>query len=174
MTKFVSPTTRWCWPTTDFKGQVDMDFHIQTVGADNFDRVIPLIARYQEFYDRVPDEAANRRFFSRFLGGNHPLGVQFVALDSEARAVGFATLYFQPSSLSAGTSCVLNDLFTLQEARHHGVGRALLQHCREQARLRGFAALEWQTAPSNAAAQRLYDRLGASRSSWLHYSLPTA
>ncbi|MFN8610911.1 MAG: hypothetical protein U0931_25440 [Vulcanimicrobiota bacterium] len=82
-----------------------MSLRIETVQADNFEQVLPLIASYQEFYQRIPDEVANRRHFSQFLSGQHPLGIQFLAFDAEGRALGFATLYFLPSSLSAGTSC---------------------------------------------------------------------
>jgi ribosomal protein S18 acetylase RimI-like enzyme len=150
-----------------------MNQRIETVSARNFELVLPLIANYQEFYQRIPDEAANRRHFSQFLSGQHPLGIQFLALDSEGRALGFATLYFLPSSLAASTSCVLNDLFTVPEARKQGVGEALVRHCLEHAALRGYASLDWQTAPSNTVAQSLYDRLGARRVSWYHYSLAT-
>ena len=149
-----------------------MSHRIETVHLENFDQVLPLIALYQEFYQRTPDEAANRLYFSQFLGGNHPLGAQFLALSGEGRAQGFATLYFLPSSLSAGSSCVLNDLFTVPEARKQGVAQALIAHCLEQARLRGYASLDWQTAPSNSAARSLYDRLGAEWVAWHHYSLP--
>ena len=31
--------------------------------------------------------------------------------------------------------------------------------------------LAWQTARDNARAQRVYDRVGATRSEWLDYSL---
>lgn len=151
-----------------------MSHRIETVDIKNFDQVLRLIAGYQEFYQRTPDEGANRRHFSRFLGGHHPQGVLFVAVSAEDRALGFATLYFLPSSMSAATSCVLNDLFTVSEARKQGVARALVGHCLEQARVRGYTALEWQTAVSNTEAQSLYDRLGAERTSWYQYSLPTA
>ena len=146
---------------------------IETVSESNFERVLPLIGHYQEFYQRVCDEGANRRHFGQLLGGQSPMGVQFVAIDASGQALGFATLYFLPSSLGACLSCVLNDLFTLPSARGQGVGRALIAHCRQQARLRGYAALEWQTAPDNEPSQRLYDKLGASRESWLHYRWPT-
>lgn len=151
-----------------------MSLCIETVDAENFEQVLPLIAGYQEFYQRIPDEAANRKHFSQFLGGQHPLGIQFLAISADGRPLGFATLYFLPSSLSARTSCVLNDLFTSAEARKQGVGEALVRHCLEHAGLRGYASLDWQTAPSNTVAQSLYDRLGAKRVSWYHYSLATS
>lgn len=132
-----------------------MSHRIETVTVENFDRVIPLISRYQEFYQRTPDEAANRRYFSQFLGGNHPVGAQFVAISADRTS-----------------SCVLNDLFTVPEARKQGVAKALIAHCLKQARLRGYASLDWQTAPSNSVGRSLYDGLGAECVGWHHYSLP--
>ncbi len=44
--------------------------------------------------------------------------------------------------------------------------------CRDAARDHGAARLVWQTAPDNHRAQRLYDRTGAARSTWLTYELP--
>ena len=44
--------------------------------------------------------------------------------------------------------------------------------CAEAGRARGCAQLEWQTAPDNHTAQRLYDSTGATKSPWLTYELP--
>lgn len=145
---------------------------IKTVGKRELEKILPLVAEYQRFYRLKPDEARNRVFFGRFARGVDRKGKQFVALDEQRRAVGFATLYFLPSSLSARTYCVLNDLYTVPAARGTGVGRALIAHCSRYAGERGHGSLEWQTERSNRAAQGLYDQLGALRSEWLTYSLP--
>jgi len=146
--------------------------HIETVTAATFELVLPLIAAYQRFYEATPDEARNRAHFSQFLG-DHTNGIQFIALDSGA-ALGFATLYFPFSSVSARVTCLMNDLFTVPEARGRGVGRALIGHCLRYAGERGFSGIWWQTAQSNTTAQRLYESVGASRSAWYTYTLPVA
>ncbi len=66
----------------------------------------------------------------------------------------------------------MNDLFVIPEVRGEGVGRALIEASLEIARERGAALLEWQTAPDNHTAQRLYDSTGAGRSTWISYELP--
>lgn len=144
---------------------------IETVTDANFERVIPLIGNYQRFYRQNPDEARNRRFFGQFVGGHHPQASMFVAFDEKGDAVGFATLYFLPSSLSARTICVLNDLFSVPEQRGKGIGRALMEHCREYARRRGYPGLEWLTERTNDAAQNFYDKFGAMKSEWVSYAL---
>ena len=148
------------------------DVRIRRVDGELLERILPLIAAYQVFYHQVPDDARNRAFFARYTG-DHPQGVQFAALDGDDTPLGFATLYFLPSSLSGADYCYLSDLFTVPEARGRGVARALLAHASAHARGRGFSHVEWLTARSNATAQRLYDKLPTSRSEWYYYALPT-
>ena len=50
-------------------------------------------------------------------------------------------------------------------------GRALIDRCLQLCRARGAQKLVWETAPDNATAQRLYDGIGAEKSSWLTYEL---
>lgn len=144
---------------------------ISTVTRDSLAEVLPLIAQYQIFYGAKPDLARNAEFFGELIEDTNR-GIQFV-YRRDGAAVGFATLYFVPSSISAQTYCVLNDLFTIPTQRGTGVGGSLIAHCRSYARERGFDGMEWQTAVSNRTAQRLYDRLAAKRTEWYTYSLGT-
>ena len=144
---------------------------IETVTAATFEQVLPLIADYQRFYEATPDQARNRSHFAQFLA-DHSQGIQFVALDDAGRAVGFATLYFPFGSVSARMNCLMNDLYTIPEARGLGIGRALILHCLAYAREHGFGSIYWQTAQSNTQAQRLYDSLPTTRSAWFTYTLP--
>jgi GNAT superfamily N-acetyltransferase len=144
---------------------------IETVTAATFELVLPLIAAYQRFYEAVPDEARNRAHFSQ-LFDDHTNGIQFVALDDNGKALGFATLYFPLGSVSARVNCLMNDLFTIPQARGKGIGRALILHCLQYAKDYGFTSIYWQTAQSNATAQRLYDSLNTTRSAWYTYTLP--
>ena len=144
---------------------------IETVTADTFEQVLPLISDYQHFYKATPDEGRNRAHFSRFIT-DHINGIQFVALDDEGQALGFATLYFPMHSVTPGVACLMNDLFTVAEVRGKGIGRALITHCLHYAQEHGYSALEWQTAPSNERAQRLYDSMSGTRGTWYTYTLP--
>ena len=144
---------------------------IETVTTAHFEQVLPLIADYQRFYCASPDENRNRAHFSQFLD-DHSRGVLFAALDADV-VVGFATLYFPFSSVRARSVCLMNDLFITEAARGKGIGRALIAHCHNYAQTHDFPALMWNTEHDNHAAQRLYDSLGATRSAWLEYVLPT-
>ena len=150
-----------------------MPIAVAPAAEADLDEVLPLFAAYQRFYagaDR--GDEANRAFLARFL---HPSddGLLLIARDDTGRAVGFATLYWTFSSISAREQVHLNDLFTAEEARGQGVARALIDACAAAARERGCPTLTWMTATDNVTAQRLYDRTGAERSAWYEYELAT-
>jgi GNAT superfamily N-acetyltransferase len=67
-----------------------------------------------------------------------------------------------------GPICYLQDLFTSEEARGRGVGRALIEAVYERAKAVGSPRVYWQTHETNAAAQRLYNKL-AERSGFIVY-----
>ena len=143
---------------------------IETMTAQTFERVLPLIAAYQRFYKAEPDAARNRAHFGRLLD-DHTAGIQFVALDEAGQALGFATIYFSLGSVTPGVACLMNDLFVVPEARGQGIGRALILHCLSYAKAHGFPKMHWQTALDNHTAQRLYDSLPTTRSGWYTYRL---
>ena len=143
---------------------------IESVTPQTFERVLPLIAGYQRFYKAEPDEARNRAHFGRLLN-DHDAGIQFVALNVDGQALGFATLYFPLRSATPGVACLMNDLFVIPEARGQGIGRALILHCLRYAEAHGFHSMYWQTALDNQTAQRLYDSLPTMRSGWYTYTL---
>jgi GNAT superfamily N-acetyltransferase len=96
--------------------------------------------------------------------------VQLVARRG-GEAVGFATIYWSWATTIASRIGVMNDLFVTPAARGSGAAEQLIQACADECRRHGAAELAWQTAPDNERAQRVYDRVGATRSQWLDYSL---
>lgn len=150
-----------------------MIFRITTARPTDSEGLLPLISQYQLFYGAQPDAARNHAFFAPYWSDDNPLGAQFIARgeESDSAALGFATVYFLPSSTGARTFALLNDLFCLPSLRGQGLGRALVLHARAYAGARGYQGLEWQTQVENLTAQRLYDSLGAQRTAWYTYSL---
>ncbi len=145
---------------------------IESVSSNNLDQVLPLLRQYQEFY-KVADisDSRNASFFSQF-GESNPAGCQFIYRDS-GQVVGFATVYFSFTTSITAKVAVLNDLYTLADYRGRGIGRKLVQHCQRYAEKNGAARLQWVTAPDNEQAQKLYDGVCTSKSSWLFYTLNT-
>jgi len=149
---------------------VPAELDVAPVATAEFERLLPLIAAYQRFYevDEI-DEERNRSFFRRFLAPSED-GMLIGAREGD-RFVGYACLYWHFTSLQATETVLMNDLYVDAAVRGRGVGRALIEACAEVARERGSAYLEWATAPDNLTAQRLYDSTGAERSEWVEYEL---
>jgi GNAT superfamily N-acetyltransferase len=153
-----------------YRDRVAAVVDIAPIAVAEYERLLPLIAAYQRFYEvEEIDEERNRAFFRRFLAPSEDgllLGAR-----RENRLVGYACLYWHFSSLEACESVLMNDLFVTEGARGEGVGRALIEATAEAARERGAPFVEWSTAPDNLTAQRLYDSTGAERSEWVSYEL---
>jgi GNAT superfamily N-acetyltransferase len=144
---------------------------IEPVTGEDVDDLLPLVRAYCDFYGTSPSDEANERL-ARTLADDPREGFQLLARDVRGRAVGFARVFWSWSGTRACRIAVLNDLLVLEHARGSGVGRALITAAADRARDGGAAVLEWQTAPDNARAQRLYDALpGVTRSTWLTYEL---
>lgn len=153
-----------------YRGAVPEGLEISPVEAAEFERLLPLIAAYQRFYEvEEIDEERNRAFFRRFLAPSED-GV-LLGARAGGRLVGYACLYWHFSSTQAVETVLMNDLFVDGAARGRGVGRALIEASAAVARERGAGQLEWATAPDNLTAQRLYDSTGATRSEWIEYEL---
>jgi len=144
---------------------------IRPIRRDEVPLALPLFAGYQRFYEvEDPNDEANLAFFSRFCDPSEE-GLLLGAWEGDD-LVGFANIYWTFSSTAARDIGLMNDLFVSDRARRQGVGRALIDACAEAARARGCASLDWETAPDNRTAQRVYDATGASRSEWVAYSIP--
>jgi GNAT superfamily N-acetyltransferase len=143
---------------------------ITSVGEADIAALMPLMRGYCDFYEvDPPDEKLEA--MSRALIEEPDEGLQLIARDASGTSVGFATVFWTWQTLYAARVGVLNDLYVTPASRGTGAGRALITRCRELCRDRGAAKLVWETAPDNVTAQRLYDGLGAEKSTWLTYEL---
>jgi GNAT superfamily N-acetyltransferase len=153
-----------------YREAVPEDLKISPIEPAEFERLLPLIAAYQRFYEvEEVDEERNRAFFRRFLAPSEDGMLLGARADGEL--LGYACLYWHFSSTQAVETVLMNDLFVSEQARGGGIGRALIEASADVARARGAPHLEWATAPSNVTAQRLYDSTGATRSEWIEYEL---
>jgi GNAT superfamily N-acetyltransferase len=120
--------------------------------------LLPLVRAYCDFYDVAPSDDA-------LLA----LSRELIADDGEG--VGFATVYWTWDTLIAARTGIMHDLFVVPSARGTGTADLLIDACVDECRKHGAAKLGWQTAPDNARAQRVYDRVGATRDEWVDYWL---
>jgi GNAT superfamily N-acetyltransferase len=146
---------------------------ITTVTDADLPELLPLLRGYCDFYEVDPSDEALLALSRELIASPQLDGVQLIARDEGGRAVGFATVFWTWSTLSASRIAVMNDLFVSSDARGGGAADALIAACAERARERGATSLEWQTARDNARARRVYDRIGGRADDrWVDYSLP--
>jgi len=145
---------------------------IERVGEADLDQLLPLMRGYCDFYEVAPTDDALRALSLELIANPDSAGLQLIARDDEdATPLGFATIFWSYSTLSASRIAIMNDLYVAPDARRGGVGAALIRACEAECAARDVPVLEWQTAHSNTRAQSVYDTFGAERSEWLTYSL---
>jgi ribosomal protein S18 acetylase RimI-like enzyme len=143
---------------------------ISRVGEADLPELLPLLRGYCDFYEVTPSDEELLALARALIADPERDGVQLVARRG-GEAVGFATIYWSWATTIASRIGVMNDLFVTPAARGSGAAEQLIQACVDECRRRGAAEVTWQTAPDNERAQRVYDRVGATRSQWVDYSL---
>ena len=144
---------------------------IERVTETDLTELLPLMRAYCDFYEVAPSDDELLALSRALLADPEREGIQLLARN-ERHAVGFATIFWSWATTSAERIGVMNDLFVAPEARGTGLAAALIEACRAECNARGAGKLTWQTAPDNAAAMKLYDRVGARREQWVDYWLP--
>ena len=125
---------------------------------------------YNAFYGRHGDTALpediTRTTWARFFDPAEP--VHALVAEQNDRIVGLTHFLFHRSTTAIGLNCYLQDLFTVEEARGTGVGRALIEAVYERAKASGSPRVYWQTHETNTTARKLYDKV-AEYSGFLVY-----
>lgn len=142
---------------------------ISRVQEGDLAELLPLVRGYCDFYDVSPSDDELLALSRALIADPDRDGVQLLARNG-GEGVGFATIYWSWATTIASRIGVMNDLFVAPAARGTGAAEQLILACVEECRQQGAAELTWQTAPDNERAQRVYDRVGATRSQWVDYS----
>ena len=146
------------------------DMTIRTVRREDFSAWQKLWDGYNAFYGRsgataLPAEITQSTW-SRFFDVYEPMHA--LVAESAEGLLGLTHFLYHRSTIALGPVCYLQDLFTVEAARGHGVGRALIEAVYQRARTAGSSRVYWQTHETNATAMRLYDRI-AEKSGFLVY-----
>ena len=143
---------------------------IRSATADDVPLILEFIralARFENEPDAVrttPEDLLRDGF------GERP---QFEVLIAERdeKPVGFALFFATYSTWEGRPSLYLEDLFVIESARKHGVGRALMAKLAAICVERGYQRLELQVLDWNPARE-FYHRLGMGHmNEWLPYRL---
>jgi GNAT superfamily N-acetyltransferase len=143
---------------------------VRTVNRQDFAAWKPLWDGYNAFYGRsgptaLPDDIS-RMTWSRFFDAYEPMHA--LVAERDGTLLGLAHYLFHRSTIQLEPVCYLQDLFTTEAARGHGVGRALIEAVYQRATQAGCPRVYWHTHETNATAMALYDRV-ANRSGFVVY-----
>jgi GNAT superfamily N-acetyltransferase len=147
---------------------------VALAGEDDLGELLPLVRGYCDFYEVAPSDGDLLALSRALIADPEREGLQLIARDGTGQAVGFATVFWLWSTLSASRVGLMNDLFVAPDARGSGAAEALIAACRDACTRRGATRLVWQTAKDNTRAQAVYERAGATREEWLDYWLDAA
>jgi GNAT superfamily N-acetyltransferase len=139
---------------------------VRLVAPTDLDQWEALWEGYNTFYERTVPAEITRVTWSRFFDAFEP--VHALVAEKDGRLVGLVHYLFHRSTDLIGPTCYLQDLFTAEEARGQGVGRALIEAVYERAKTAGSPLVYWQTHETNLTAMALYDKI-AKRSGFLVY-----
>lgn len=128
-----------------------------------------LWTQYLAFYEtKLPEEVYAQTWKRLFSEGEfEPRG--FIAL-LDGKPVGLTHYLYHRSCWSLVNNCYLQDLFTDEKARGHGVGAALIKAVQDEAGKIGVTNVYWMTNETNTTARKLYDRV-ARRTGFIEYDL---
>jgi GNAT superfamily N-acetyltransferase len=130
----------------------------------------PLWDGYNAFYGRSGQTAlapeVTQMTWARFFDAREPMHA--LVAETSGRLLGLAHFLFHRSTTQIAPTCYLQDLFTMEDVRGKGVGRALINAVYERAQAAGSPRVYWQTHETNAVAMQLYDKI-AERSGFLVY-----
>jgi GNAT superfamily N-acetyltransferase len=142
------------------------DLTIRTLRSDERVAWEPLWQGYLTFYKaRVAPEVTDATW-ARLQDEAEPMHV--LGAFADGRLVGIVHYIFHRSTWTTGDYVYLQDLFTAEEARGKGAGRALIEAVYERAKAAGASRVHWLTQENNATARALYDEV-ADRSGFIQY-----
>lgn len=139
---------------------------IRLARPDDYDQWLPLWKGYQTFYKANISQDITDFTWTRFHDSDEKMYCAVAELDGHL--VGMVHYLYHRSSWTAGDYCYLQDLFTTEAARGQGIGRALIEHVYEQAKLANAVRVYWLTHETNQQAMLLYDQV-ADKSGFIQY-----
>ena len=145
-------------------------FSIRPLAREDAQQWEALWDGYNAFYGRVGATALSpeitRMTWARFFDAYEPMHALVAA--ENGRLLGLVHYIFHRSTISIAPNCYLQDLFTREDARGRGVGRALIHAVYERAQTAGSPRVYWLTQETNDVARRLYDEV-AENSGFIVY-----
>jgi GNAT superfamily N-acetyltransferase len=152
------------------KADMNQPLIVRALVAADYDQWLRLWGGYNAFYGRAGETALapviTATTWARMFDPYEPIFA--LIAEHNNRLLGFAHYLLHRSTTAIAPSIYLQDLFTSEEARSQGVGRALIEAVYAYARNAGIPRVYWQTHETNTTAMHLYDQL-AEKSGFVVY-----
>jgi len=143
------------------------------IGEARLDDIPQLCALLAELFaqeaDFTPDAERQRRGL-RLILDNPECGRVYCASQAGI-VIGMVSILFTVSTAEGSRAAWLEDMVVDPAWRGHGIGRRLLQHALDEARLAGCTRITLLTDDDNHKAMRLYGRAGFERSAMVPFRL---
>jgi len=124
---------------------------------------------YEEDPEGLPlDDAKITKTVSEFAA--HPEKIRIIMICSGENVAGYALLVFYWSNEYGGDILNIDELYIKKEYRSRSIATDFVRHLMRT--YNAVAAIAVEATPSNAAAARLYNRLGFEPSQNNHLILP--
>ena len=144
---------------------------IRDAAPDDVPLILALIRELAAYEKLAHEVVATEAGLRETLFGPAPRAEVLIA-ERDGSPVGFALFFHNYSTFLGQPGIYLEDLFVRPEARHLGVGRALLARLARLAVDRGCDRLEWAVLDWNVDAIGFYRKLGAKPcDEWTTYRL---
>ena len=135
-----------------------MSLSIRPATAEDAATVVAMVAALCR-HDGAPESELDEATFQAD-GFGPEAGFTALIAERDGRALGFAAYTRAYVVEWASRGCYLLQLWVEEEARDQGVGKALVAAVCQAGKAAGAEFLAWNTAVSNASAERFYRRLG--------------
>nr|WP_180170117.1 GNAT family N-acetyltransferase [Acinetobacter sp. YH12027] len=127
----------------------------------------PLWELYLEFYKSQVADAVTERTWQRLHAAECEHMYGFAAV-IEHQVVGIVHVIEHESCWTLHPYAYLQDLYTLEEYRGQGIGKALIAKVKEYCDQRQCDRVYWLTHQDNETAQKLYDQI-ARKTGFIQY-----
>ncbi len=130
------------------------DTTIQLLQLYELEKAAFLFDQYRIFYGEESDYTGSLEFLGERMHENE--SIIFVAVEPNGHFSGFVQLYPIFSSVKLKRQWLLNDLFVAEDFRKNGIGKKLIDACKNFCQETNSGGLLLETAKTNIGANNLY------------------
>jgi GNAT superfamily N-acetyltransferase len=140
---------------------------VRPIEQRDYAQWLPLWTGYNTFYEKVAPPEVTATTWARFFDASEP--VHAVVAEVDGCLAGLVHFLFHRNTSTLAPVCYLQDLFTREDIRGAGVGRALIEAVYARAREAGSPRVYWMTHHTNTTAMALYDKV-ATHTGFVRYA----